>query len=267
MHEPNENTSEERFYPAAKVSNAFVSFMHMRAELSQFVAFYHKMAERAISHQGNIIDKTLYEEYQGHSIFFLENYITRISDLFDLYIEHLVYELCRKKKDFLSIKTYEKATSRLRNRGISNPTEDEILFEASVNFGQQDKVELARHFGQSIGFDIPAKVGSFWTDALFCKKIRNLIVHKASVMDQRFVEYAKDMECPFDVAIGEHLVLPEAWILHLASRVDQCITLIDDMISDYVPVDKLRRDGHFWLPRSVWSNPLNKSHEKENHGE
>lgn len=265
--EPHEETLEKAPRPAALVSDAFISFMHMRTELSQFVEFYHRMAKQAVSHEGDLMDKEMYEEYRGHSVFFLENYITRVSDLFDLYIEHLVYAVCLKKRDFLSERTYEKAAQRLKNLGISQPVEDEILFEASIHFGQQDKVALAKHFVQAIGFDMPAKLGSLWTDALFCKKIRNLIVHKASVVDERFVEHAKDKECPFDVAVGEHLVMPEAWILSLASKVDSCTMLIDDALSDYVAVHKRNRYGHFWLPRSVWSNPLRNNPEKETHGE
>ncbi len=250
----------------AMVSDAFINYMHMRTELSAFVEFYHKMAKQAISRDDSQIDEALYEEYRGHSAFFLENYITRISDLFDLYIEHLVYCVCVKKRDFLPERAYEKARSRLATMGLRRPTEDETVFEASIQFGQRDRNEVAKHFVNSVGFDIPAKLGSLWTDALLCKKIRNLIVHRASIMDERFVEYADGKDCPFPVAVGEHLIMPEAWILNLAVKVDSCIILIDGAISDHVAVEKRSRYGHFWFPRSVWSNPVKNTTKNEMHG-
>lgn len=261
--EPNMETP----HAAAMVSDAFISFMHMRTELSDFVDFYHAMAKQAISREAGQIDEKLYGEYIGHSVYFLESYMTRISDLFDLYIEHLVYAVCLVKKEFLADREYDQAESRLKKLGVLAPTEDDVVFEAAVRFGQKDKHEICERFQDSIGFDIPGTVGALWNDVLFAKKVRNLIVHKASVMDERFVESARGRDCPFHVEVGVHLSPPETWFLNLASKIDNCIVLIDGAINDYVAVNKRNRYGHFWLPRSVWSNPLKKSLEKQSHGE
>lgn len=228
------------------VSDAFIKFMYMRSELSEFVRLYHTMAAKAVGDDEKTYDKELYDSYRGHAIFFLENYISRISDFFDLYLEHLIYAIVLEKRDFLSEKSYEKASNRLRNIGLAEVTEDDVLFEAALNLGRKDKTEIAKHFDQSINFDI-SSVSQLWGDAVFCNKIRNLIVHKSSIMDERFVKFAKDKNCPFEVEIGKPLIMPEKWIIQLASNVDELIFSIDDVISDFVAIHKRNRLGHFWL--------------------
>ena len=265
--EKHRETSLDTPRAAAMVSDAFISFMHMRKELSDFVDFYHAMAKYAITRDNGQIDEKLYGEYISHSVYFLESYITRISDLFDLYIEHLVYAVCLVNREFLTDREYGQADARLKKLGVSSPSEVDFVFEAAIRFGQKDRNEICERFQTLLGFDIPGTVGDLWDDVLFSKKVRNLIVHKASIMDERFVESARGRDLPFHVAVGEYFSPPETWFLELASKIDRCIVLIDGAISDHVAVNKRNRYGHFWLPRSVWSNPLKKSLEKQSHGE
>jgi hypothetical protein len=238
------------------VSDAFIQFMYMRTELSDFVRLYHTMAAKAVGNDERTYDKELYDSYRGQAVFFLENYISRISDFFDLYLEHLIYAIAQEKRDFLPEKSYEKALNRLRGIGLADITEDDVVFEAALNLGRKDKTEIAKHFAQSLNFDI-SNASQLWGDALLCSKIRNLIVHKSSKMDERFVKFAKDKNCPFEVGIGNSLVMPEKWVLQIASNVDELIFSIDDGISDSVAIHKRNRLGHIWLPRSSLAKPLN----------
>jgi hypothetical protein len=238
------------------VSDAFIKFMYMRTELSDFVRHYHTMAAKAVGDDESAYDKDLYDSYRGQAFFFLENYISRISDFFDLYLEHLIYAIVLEKRDFLPEKSYEKAFDRLKNIGLAEVTAEDVLFEAALNLGRKDKIEIAKHFNQSLNFDI-TNPPQLWGDALLCSKIRNLIVHRSSVMDERFVMFAKDKNCPFEVGIGKTLVMPEKWILQIASNVDELIFTIDDGISDFVAIHKRNRLGHTWLPRSNLAKPLN----------
>jgi hypothetical protein len=258
---PVDEDIEAEKYPATMISDAFVSYMHMRQELSSFVEFYHKMAKQAIEPNEDEADCEMYKEYRGQSIFFLENYISRISDFFDLYLEHLVYCICLEKRDFFPAREYIKAKARLVRRGIVNPTDNESASEASSAFGRKDKSEIAEYFKQIIGFDIVTET-SCWEDVLFCSKIRNLIVHKASIIDDRFVESARGKSCPFEVKLGENLIMPEKWVMELASKVNYCVMVIDDTISNFVPIHKRNKYGHFWLPRSVWANPLSSTQDR-----
>jgi hypothetical protein len=253
--QPNPELPDVAQYPSVMVSDAFINFMHRRDELSSFVKFYHKLAQQAIQPSKKRPNKELYKEYRGNSVFFLENYISRISDFFDIYIDDLIYSVCLTKKDFLSERDYVKAQSRFEKRGFSNLTDDDVLFEASIALGRKDKSEIAEHFKKMTGFDI-IKAAGHWEEMLLCNRIRNLIVHKGSIMDERFIEFVKDKDCPFEVELGAPLIMPEKWVLELASKVDRCISAVDDAISHFVPIHKRNRYGHFWLPRSTWANPL-----------
>lgn len=261
-----ENTDEARKSgePAVMVSDAFLQFTYMRSELNEFTKFYHSLAGKAIGIHAENPDENLYRDYRGQSIFFLENFISRISDFFDLYIEHLIYAVCLERSSFLAETAYSSAKKRLIKFGSAEPTDDDVMFEAAITLGRKDKSEIANHFETQIGYAI-SKVSPNWDDAIFCNKIRNVIVHKSSMMDERFVAFAKDRQCPFELAVGESLIMPEKWLMKLASSTDECIYAIDEAISDFVPVHKRNRYGHFWLPRSTWANPLTHVPERSAH--
>jgi hypothetical protein len=241
--------------PAVMVSDAFLSFMYMRAELREFSQLYHSLAHKAINVNSETPDKELYEVYRGQSVFFLENFICRISDFFDLYIEHLIYEVCLVNYSFLPESAYASAKKRLAKFVASEPSDDDIMFEAAITFGRKFKSEIASHFETAIGFSIEQFAPS-WSDAVFVGKIRNVIVHKASKMDERFVDYAKNCNCPFELEPGKPLLMPEKWLLKMAASTDECIYAIDEKISDFMPVHKRNRYGHIWIPRSTWASPL-----------
>jgi hypothetical protein len=243
--------------PPAMVSEAFLSFMHARTELSKFVDFYHRTAKQAMAPCGEMTDKALYEEYMGHSVFFVENYLTRIADFFDTYLEQLIICVCAAKRDFLPDRQYRSATDRLKRLGNPDPEDGDIVFEAATRFAQNDKSEIDKYFIDTIGFSLSAAAGKSWTESIFLTKIRNLIVHKASVMDERFVQYAIARACPFEIGIGTHLLMPERWVMELSMNVDSCVVLIDGAIDQYIQIEKRNRYSHFWLPRHVWASPLN----------
>jgi hypothetical protein len=241
--------------PDEMVSDAFLKFAYRRAELSDFTTFYHTLAKRAISPENENADDKLYKEYRGQGIFFLENYIIRISDFFDIYLEHLIYAVLLEKPFFLDEKNILRARSTLQKLGVSDPAEDDVLFEAAVSFGRKDKLEIAEYFKAKIGFDISA-ASEHWGDVIVFSKIRNVIVHRASIVDERFLDFARAKNFPFEVTVGKDLMMPEAWIMQIANNVDKCIFTIDNEISKYVSVHKRNRYGHFWLSRSAFADEL-----------
>jgi hypothetical protein len=236
--------------PPMMVSGAYFEFMHQRTELSEFVNFYHMHAKLAVQPEGGEPNVEIYEEYRGLSIFFLENYISRISDFFDQYIENLTVCVCDEKGDFLTEKEYSKAKERLEKRGLTEVLQEEVTLEAVVKFCRRHKSEIAQSYLERIGFDM-ASISKHWDEVLICSEIRNLIVHKGSIMDERFVTFASNHKLPFDIGVGTTLLLPERWLLALASKIDKLISVIDDEITKYVPIQKRNRMGHIWLPRSV----------------
>ncbi len=237
------------------VSDAFLQHAYMRTELSEVNEFYHALARKAIGEKPDEADYDLYRHYRGLSIFYLENFVSRISDFFDIYIEHLIYAVALERDDFIPEKLIQKTAKWIEEMDDSDPSDDDILFEASLTLGKKNKSELAGHFEDKTGFKIES-ASPFWEDALLCNKIRNLIVHRSSTMDYKFVAFARRFNCPFPVEVGSKLILPEKWLVELASNVDECIYAVDHQISDFVPIHKRDRYGHFWLPRSEWANPL-----------
>ncbi len=241
--------------PDEMVTVAFLNFMRKRHEIHDFLGFYHKLAERAIRPNTSETDTELYNEYMGQSIFFLENYLCRFSDLFEVYLDDLIYSVCLEKEDFLSENVLSSARNRLTKFGFDASTELDVLYEASNQFGKKDRDDIADHFFEKLGFDL-RNASPLWPRVQLCGWIRNLIVHKASQMDEKFVFLTKDLGCPFEVNVGADLVMPEAWIMDLVRDVDRCIYSIDSHISKKARIEKRSRSGHFWLTRSYWANPL-----------
>jgi hypothetical protein len=240
--------------PAEMVSDAYINFMHQRSELSSFVRFYHQLARTAIKPQSRKPDLVLFGEYKNQSVFFLENYICRISDFFEVYIDELIFSVCMVQRDFLTDQNYNKAKTRLEKLQVTAFSDEDIVYEAAINFGRKDRSEISEYFKGKLGFDLSTSPA--WDDMILCSKIRNLIVHQGSKVDERFVDFAKNLNLPFEVAIGVRLTIPEEWLLKLANKVDACICSIDENISNYVQVHKTNRFGHFWIGRSAWVNPL-----------
>ena len=236
------------------VSDAFIQFMYRRQELSDFVSFYHEIAKKAIGTNEENYDQELYEKYRGNSVFFLENYICRISDLFDIYLEDLIFVGAEIKSDFFSGAEKAKVKSRLNKLGIKDVSEISVISEAASNLARKNKIDIVVRFREAIGFDMEISA-KHWQRSLLCNRIRNLIVHRGSVVDQRFHELTKESALPFEVEIGKPLLIPEILIMDLASKVDDCIWSIDGMVSDFVNVPKRNRYGHFWIARSGWSKP------------
>ena len=247
--------SQTLLEPDMMVSDAFLNFNYRRTELSEFTRFYHTLAKHAIRPESVDADEKLYKEYRGQGIFFLENYIVRISDFFDIYLEHLIYAILLEKRSFLDEKIITKARSTLVRLGVANPHDDDVLFEAAVSFGRKDKLEIAEYFKTKIDFDLAA-VSEHWEDVIVFSKIRNVIVHKASTIDERFSNFAKAKNFPFEVTVRKHLLMPEAWIMQIAYNIDKYIYTLDKEISNYVSVYKRNRYGHFWLPRSALADEL-----------
>jgi hypothetical protein len=248
----NSQTLEE---PDIMVSDAFLKFAYRREELSDFTRFYHTLAKTAINPNNEEPNETLYKEYRGQGIFFLENYIIRISDFFDIYLEQLIYAVLLERPSFLDEKNITKARSTLIKLGVANPHEDDVLFEAAVSFGRKDKLEIAEYFKTKISFDLAA-VSEHWEDVIVFSKIRNVIVHRASIVDERFYDFALAKSFPFEVTVGKDLLMPEAWIMQNAYNIDKCIYTIDKEISKYVSVHKRNRYGHIWLTRSAFAEEL-----------
>jgi hypothetical protein len=243
------------------VSDAYIAYMHRRSELSSFVEFYHRLARKAIQPTIKKLNKSLYKEYHGHSAFFVENYICRIVDIFELYLDDLVHCVCQVNRGFLPAKEYIKAKARLRALGYPNADDDDAIFEASVRFGMRDKVEIAEHFRKQIGFDI-AKDVPLWKSALLASKIRNQIVHKGSIVDEGFLGFFNNKSVRFEIGPSGYMMFSEKTIFKMAREVDGCINNLDKSIGDHVNVLRRNRLGHLWLPRSNWSNPLNEKEQK-----
>ena len=242
--------------PAEMVSDAFITYMYQRSEIFSFNEYYHRLAKKAIEAETNKPDLELYKEYRGQSIYFLENFLCKMSDLFEVYLDELIWATWHIKPDFLAAREKEMAKIRLSDMGFENALDGDVLFEASTRFGRRDKNEIAQHFKDSIGFDMVEVSGS-WSEMLLCSAVRNIIVHKRSIMDEKFVHIAKNHNCPFPLEVGVSLAMPEAWVMQLTQSVDQCICAIDDKISERVQVNKRNRFGHIWLARSYLDNPLN----------
>jgi hypothetical protein len=249
-------------HPADDVSDAFINHAYSRSEVSSFVSFYHKMAAAALKPDTPEFDHGMYKEYRGHSIYFVESYLCRISDLFDYYLECLVFFICRERSDFFDQKFYSKAREQLVKLGVTAPTDDDIYFECALSFCRRSKEAIAEHFQKVLAFDLVAAAKN-WNEILLCGRIRNLIVHKASVMDERFVDLLRPLDCPFSVEIGKYLIMPERWAMELASKVDFAVAAIDEAILACVPINKRDRWGHIWMPRSTWANPTNEDNENK----
>lgn len=176
-----------------------------------------------------------------------------MADYFDIYLDQLVFAVCQVKKDFLTDRDYQKANSRLQQLGLTEILPIEMQYEAALYFGRKDKTEIAAYFNSAIGFDIVSAAKN-WDAVLLCTRIRNLIVHKSSVVDLRFQENVKEMDLPFDCEVGNYLIMPQEWVIDLCGSVNSCVPAIDAAISDKIEIYKRNRYGHFWFPRSGWAN-------------
>ncbi len=255
MVEPVEDESQNI---SDMVSNAFIEFMYRREELSSFVGFYNKLVGLAVKPKDAPLDESLRKEFYGQQIFFMENYLCKMSDYFDIYIDQLVFAVCRVKEDFLKARDYQKANSKLQQLGLTEILPIEVQYEAAFNFGRKDKTEIATYFKNEISFDLVAAAKN-WDAVLLSSRIRNLIVHKSSVVDLRFYEYAKEKNLPFDFEVGSYLTMPQEWVVDLCGRVNDCVPAIDAAISEKVEIYKRNRYGHFWFPRSGWATEANEA--------
>ena len=238
------------------VSGAFVAYRHRRHELSSFTEFYHRAAKLAFQPMRWWVRRSLYDEYMGQQIYFIENYICKMSEFFDLFLEDLVKCICQRKRDFLPEREYQKAKVRLENSGVLAVDDEELLHDASSWFCRRSKELIAEHFLVSVGFDFSTKL-PLWPRVLLASKIRNQIVHNASVADDAFLRNFDIHNLPFKLGPDAHLVFSEKFILKLAEDIDACVKQIDLEIENYVQLQRINRYGHFWLPRSVWSRPSN----------
>lgn len=236
------------------VSDAYINYMHRRTELSTFVEFYHRLAKTAVEAESGSLNKELYAEYVGHRAYFLENYICRISDIFDLYIEDLIKCVCDIRSDFLPSKELLKAKQRLSLNGMVNPTDDRVIFEACSWFARRGKTEIAKYFKIHLGFDVLAMMLE-WDKVLKISTIRNQIVHKASLVDESFLTQFEEDQTLFEIGPGGYLSFSELALLQLATSVDTSIEYLDKTIENFVNLNRRNRLGHFWFSRSVINRP------------
>ena len=232
------------------VSDAFVNFMHMRSELSEFVEFYHILAREAVTIDDNNYKEGLYDKYRSQSIFFLENYLLRLSDMSDIYIEDLLIEIAAANRNIFIERELVSAKNRLEK--MSAIVDDEYInVEASYRLSKLSKPEIFDLVRDRVGFDIQTEVAN-WVYIPLIGQIRNVIVHNRSYIDEKFLKIVHDLGFEFGGEVGDPLLLSEKVIMDIAGCVDDCICEIDAKISRHVQIHKRNRCGHFWLPRSQW---------------
>ncbi len=236
------------------VSDAYIGYMHRRQDLSLFVEFYHRLAQLAIEGGTTSPNVDLHSEYIGHSAYFIENYVCRMSDIFDIYIEELVMCVCDVKQDFLSEKEYHKATQRLTRNGINNPKLGEIIDNACSWFARRGKTEIAQHFSNQLGFDVLNDVPE-WKNVQKVATIRNQIVHGASLVNDKFLRQFPESEGLVSIGPGGYIVLNEKETMKLVQSIDASIMFIENKIELFVQLKRRNRYGHFWVARSVWNRP------------
>lgn len=236
----------------AMVTDALTHFMHSRGELAEFVSYYHNLAGTAFRWGEPDFDEALHKQYLGQSIFFLENYMIRLSGMVDIYIEDLVIDLASNLPGFLEANELENARSRLRKRGYSNVEEIEAKYEAGRYISKLSKPEIAATVQQRCGIDF-SRCGENWREILILTQIRNIIVHNNSYVDEKFDKVCVDLHYKFRSPVGQLFLLPEKEVMRIAAGVDDSVWMIDAEASALEPIFKRDRFGHIWLSRSVWA--------------
>ena len=249
-----DNLKRKEFELPSMMTEALTHYVHMRSELSEFSTSYHKIAFRALHRDDGSRDLDIYKTYRGNAVFFLEHFAVRVSDLFDVYIEELVFMIASNTLGFFDEKDERRARTQLAKLGIQ-PDPFEIKIEASASMARRNKDEICEHIERKIGINI-STVSSWWDDAITFNKVRNLIVHKSSEIDARFIAYAKGKNLPFSSELRSQLNLTERWVTETAMKINECVYAIDEFVGDSLGVFKRPRDGHFWLSRSHTSNPF-----------
>lgn len=222
--------------------------MHARSELKEFVRFYHVAIELAVRRDPNKYDDELFEKYHSLSSFFIENYICRVSDTLDRYLESITAEVCRAQPNFLAEASYNAARRRLEKFIGDTPTEGEVIVEAAKTFCNGPKADIEKKYSEKIHFQL------FDNDTIregiqLLGLVRNAVVHADSVVDFRFDARSKALNAPFEIVVGQQLVIPERWALETALAVDEFVFSADHRISDFANIKKRDRRGHFWLRR------------------